>query len=285
MSFCGLMSLQAAQEGEKKVLIVNFGMHSNGLQVEHNFPTEDLVNALAEDPYFKSVEQLKIENWERASSVKPLISELIKNEKVQKSNYLIIIETESINLSRKGYKKTKITTDQEATNEQAEESEELNGKYVINLRIVEVNTGKVIYADKISQTKIECNEANEKVTMEQFFKKLEEDVLTELKTRILETFMPIRVARVYQQYAYLDRGVDTGLKLGMKLCVFIPSRPIVDSRTGEIIGDMEYCIGELKVIEVLPKNIRAQIVKYSRPIEVGFTCRTIFEPEDKKCSN
>jgi len=294
-----LSSLQGTEIGKKEILIVDFGMNARGLHIGSEFSkilnsekhssllTESLMNELAKDPYFKKVEQLKIENLRSEGDSKPLIAELLKNEKAKESEYLVVIEIEQIELSKKKDKRIKPTTNDETADGEVEEFEELKGRYVVNLKIVDVNTAKVIYADKVSQMEVECINEDEKMTMESFFKNLEKNLLKQLKTRIFETIRPIKVARVYQGYAYLERGgidMDASLKVGMKMGVFIPSRPSVDVKTGEIIGDMEYMIGELQIIEVLPKSLKVRIMKYSRPVEVGFICRRIFETENKKCS-
>lgn len=233
--------------------------------------TGKLIEGLDKELPFMDIERMQ--NGEKNNEKsKPLVV-LIKRGKIHGADYIAFGNIDLIELKKKKYEF-----------EELGQRDAFYGRYTVTLRIIDVNNEKVIYADKISQTEIECiNEDNISGEIA-FIKKLKDNILNQLIVRITETISPLRVLKAMDGYAYLENRQSTQLKRGMKVGVYIPSRPSTDKNTGEIIGDMEYLIAELKVIEVSPKEIRAQIIKYSRPIETGMIYRTIIEPENKSCS-
>lgn len=134
---------------------------------------------------------------------------------------------------------------------------------IINLRILEAKTSHLVYAKKLTITGPQDT--------------LSKLAICQITTILSETINPIKIDSIQGAYAFLNRGEGSNLHPGMKLQVFIPNASAVDLTTGEVLKDSEYPIAELKITEILPKLTKAQILRYSAPIEPGTLCRTIPE--------
>lgn len=264
-----------AEGAVRKKVVVDFGVKHNALQVGAEFSvvtgTEkasnllmaELIAALAKDSSLDVVEAVHSENLQSG----------VEKGKILGADYLVVGTIELMDVKKK---KHELKTSGEVV-------DEFSGHLVVNLRIVDVHTAQVIYADEVSQREIECINEHSKTTPSLFVDKLKETMIKQLATRISETIWPIKIAKLYGGYAYLDRGQGGNLQRGMKIGVFIPTRPITDPNTGEVVSNTEYLVGELKVTEILPKVTKAQIIKYTMPIEPGFICRTIIKSDNKNC--
>lgn len=281
--------INAQELPRKKIAIIDFGVNPQALSIGAEFSEsilkkekEMLTVALSEELTKSSLlEVLELDkNMEKGgSSSKPLIANFLEKGKLAGTDYLIFTNIEHIELGKKKQGKEIKAVEEEVK----EEVEEFRGRFVVNLRIVEVQTGQVIYADKMTQKAIECFNENSEGTALGFINSLEEATVRQLVVRIIETIRPIRISKIYQGYAYLDGGQDINLKRGTKMGVFISMRPIRDPQSDEIISDTEHMIGELKITEVFPKVAKAQIIKYGMPLELGYNCRTLLSSENNKC--
>lgn len=281
-----LLGVIEAQVAKKDVIIVDIRMKPEALVMGTEFFKSLDVNtvkgiSLSNDNLIQALKgflptfdiKSSPETPENNRSCKTLVSDLINNnEKIQQADYLICSDVNRIELQQKKH----------SFNSSDSPSNAFYGQYIISLRIVNLNTKKIVYADKISQTEIECIDQENKNQVS-FIQNLKENILNQLAIRISETIQPIKIVRIADGYAYLEYKEPMNLQKGMKLGVYIPTRPSIDSKTGEITGDTEHLIGELKIIDIVSKNIRAQILKYSRPLEAGMYSRIILETENVNC--
>lgn len=270
--------LSAEEVIKKKVAVVDFGVNPKALSIGAEFSevlsdkekgilTADLLAGLAKDSSLEVLEKID------SKTSRPVIANFLEKGKLLGADYLVFGNIDLLELQNK---KQAITVSDAVF-------DEFSGRFVVNLRIVDVHTGEVIYADKVTQSEIECLYEGSEATPLSFINTFVGTVVQQLVTRIRETIWPIKISKIYQGYAYLDRGQNSNLQRGTRMGVFIPMRPIRDSQTGEIMSDTEHLIGELKVTEVFSKTTKAQIIKHGMPIESGFICRMLISSENKRC--
>ena len=285
VSFLGVVSIAyPANIQKKKVAVLEFRSNSIDLIMGPGFSsfkwtpretsalTADLIYALANDPNFEVMdrERLKAIEKEQARTKRSLLS-LKEIGQVSGADYLIYGDIELVEANKRQYNfpSSGIKT------------EEFFGRFVINLRVVEVSSSKVIFAKKVSETAAETINKDTGASPLSFMNKLKEKAVRLLVSKISESISPIKVAAVKDGYAYLNRGEGSSLQPGMKMSVFLPCRAILDPDTGEALGNTEYLAGELKITEILPKLTKAQISYYSMPIEPGAVCRVAIQTHDE----
>lgn len=285
IAFLGLSLTLNAAEQKKTIAVLDFEVNSNALAIESGFSSEaekesslltsELIAALTKDSSFNVLERSyfkTLDEERRASGFS--ISNLSGKAKLLGIDYLIMGNIERFEAQKKRHHFTPSNI----------EIDEFLGHLAVNLRIIDTNASKVIYADKITEFDAECINEYSSNSPLLFMNTLKEFAVKQLMTRITETISPIQVTSIYGGYVYLNRGEDSSLKRGMKLQVFIPNDRSIDPDTGEVTGSTEYMVGELKVTKILPKVTKAQIIRYSMPIEVGAYCRTASnKSENKAC--
>lgn len=80
-----------------------------------------------------------------------------------------------------------------------------------------------------------------------------ETVAGQLANQLSDTVFPITVLRVQGKKLFINRGNDSGLKVGEKFVVFEPGEELVDPQTGESLGSAETEVGECTVSRINPK--------------------------------
>ena len=152
----------------------------------------------------------------------------------------------------------------------------------VDLRIVDVGTGKIIWTEagkgqaikKVSTVvglggRAGYDETLEGDALRAAIVKFVKNIIK----RIDETIWSCYVAEVDNDKIYLDAGKESNLELGTKLKVVRPGKTITSPQTGLVIGTTEEPIGEIKVIEYFGDN--GSIAKYisgSMPVK-GDICK------------
>jgi curli biogenesis system outer membrane secretion channel CsgG len=130
-------------------------------------------------------------------------------------------------------------------------------KCTVDIRVVDVETGQVLYADSGSGlarkhsggvlglgTRAGHDETLEGEALRAAIVKFVNNIVTQVSKKPWSC----RVADVDGSSVYLNAGNDSNLPVGQKLTAYRVGRPIKDPTSGLVIGNTEEKIGELKVV-------------------------------------
>lgn len=279
------LCLSPAHAKKKTVAVLDFKVNSNALIIgpklsdyttrekETNLLTADLITALVKDPTFDVVERSQLDALQKEGQLRTSsVFDLSGKGKAVGADYIVMgnIELIEAQKTRKQFKSSGI------------EMKAFVARYIVNLRIVDVRTAKIIYADKVTQESTMRYTNESQFSPLKFMNEAKERTVYQLVNVISESISPMKIAKVDGAYAYINRGEGSRLKRGMELRVYLPNSTVTDPDTGEEIGHSEYKIADLRVVEVFPKMTKAQIVRYTMPIEPGAICRVSFESYDSE---
>ncbi len=130
-------------------------------------------------------------------------------------------------------------------------------------RIADAHTGAIISSEKIAiNTKIKG------VTdRTQIISKMINDYSTQSVAKILTRLYPIKVmGSSADGTVYLNRGADSGLKVGEQFNVMRPGEVLIDPDTGESFGSAESKVASIKITEVEGARSRAKLLSGSKPV-------------------
>jgi len=130
-------------------------------------------------------------------------------------------------------------------------------KCTVDIRVVDAETGQVLYADSGSGlgkkhsggvfglgTRTGYDETLEGEALRAAIVKFTNNIVVQVEKKPWSC----RVADVDGQNIYLNAGSESGIKLGTKMIVLRAGRVIKDPTTGLVIGNAEDRIGEMKVV-------------------------------------
>jgi curli biogenesis system outer membrane secretion channel CsgG len=129
-------------------------------------------------------------------------------------------------------------------------------KCTVDIRVVDAETGQVLYADSGSGlatkhtggvlglgTRAGYDETLEGDALRAAIVKFTNNIVEQVEKKPWSC----RVADVDGQNIYLNAGSDSGIPIGMKMLVFRSGKEIRDPTSGLVIGNAETQIGEMKV--------------------------------------
>jgi len=129
-------------------------------------------------------------------------------------------------------------------------------KCTVDIRVVDVETGQILYADSGSGlarkhtggflglgTRAGYDETLEGEALRAAIVKFVNNIVDQVSKKPWSC----RVADVDAQSIYLNAGHDSGLPIGQKLTAYHLGREIKDPSSGLVIGNTEEKVGELKV--------------------------------------
>lgn len=82
-----------------------------------------------------------------------------------------------------------------------------------------------------------------------------------LANQLSDTIFPITVIQVKGKRVWVNRGNDSGMKMGERFIVFEPGEDLIDPQTGENLGSAEMEVGEAKVTRINPKVTVLEVTK------------------------
>ena len=95
-----------------------------------------------------------------------------------------------------------------------------------------------------------------------------------LANKVADAIFPMQIVSVKGKKIWVNRGDDSGMKLGDVFEVFEPGEELVDPQTGESLGSTETEVGTAKVSRVNPKVTVLDIVTGdASAIQAGFILR------------
>ncbi len=155
----------------------------------------------------------------------------------------------------------------------------------LNLRIVEVKTGRVIAQESLRQEMQSTDipaQSRLNWTDADYDNAFLEKVSVAAGNRLLERIDPIRVAAVDDSGVYLTRGSGAGVFPGMLFVVYNPGREIIHPVTKRKLGVAEEKAAGIEVVQVVPDMSIARIAgKVLAPIKEGAICRSIEASEQE----
>ncbi len=145
-------------------------------------------------------------------------------------------------------------------------------------RIVDVHTGAIISSEKII-----IKEKIKGITdSTQIISQLITQYSTKSVAKIVSRLYPIKVmGSAADGTVYLNRGADSGLKVGEQFIVMRPGQALIDPDTGQSFGQAESKIATIQITDVEGARSRAQILSGSDPVS-GDILRKSSKPIKKK---
>lgn len=142
-----------------------------------------------------------------------------------------------------------------------------NAKMVVDVRLVETETSKIVAAEaaRVELVKKALSPAGAPIgvpadMMEDLYRKLVDDITVIVMDRIY----PIKVASAEGGTVYLNRGTGGGFDVGAQFTVYETGKEITDPDTGAVIGLSETPVAVVRVTEVLAKLSKAEVVEWKR---------------------
>lgn len=130
-------------------------------------------------------------------------------------------------------------------------------------RIADVHTGAIISSEKI----IINDKIKGIVDRTQVISQMVEKFSTRAIAQIVARLYPIKVMGAAPDGTiYLNRGADSGLKIGEQFVVKRQGQALIDPDTGQSFGQVESKIATVKIIEVEGARSRANIISGSEPM-------------------
>ncbi len=210
-------------------------------------------NQLTESDWVKSGEAGRIG--------KLLVADYLVIGHIDRHNYY----TKNINIALTGENKTDVM-----------------GDFGVRFRVVEVASGKIVFANTILK-KLIMNDIpyaeRKDMTPEDFRDRMYANVADTCGNAILAGIYPIKVASVTGEVVVLNRGRGAGIKKGDRLKVYSAGETVTDPDTGEVLGVEEAEIGEIEVTSVESKFTKAKIVTAISPFKRGAICRSAVKKE------
>ena len=82
-----------------------------------------------------------------------------------------------------------------------------------------------------------------------------------LANQLSDTIFPITVIQTKGNRIWVNRGNDSGMKMGERFIVFEPGEDLIDPQTGENLCSAEMEVGEAKVVRINPKVTVMEVTK------------------------
>ncbi len=148
------------------------------------------------------------------------------------------------------------------------------GKSNATVRIIDVHTGKTVSADKIALQRLLSDTADQ----QQVFNELIEQLSTKMVAGVINHIYPIKILGATPDgKIYINRGSDTGIKVGGRFTVARPGADLVDPDTGISFGKTETEVGVIEIQSVEVARAIANAVSGT-----GFAAGDILRPVPKK---
>lgn len=93
------------------------------------------------------------------------------------------------------------------------------------------------------------------------------EVAAQLANQLIDTVYPTTVLKVDSTGLWINRGANSGIRVGEAFSVYRPGDALVDPTTQENLGTTESLIGTAKIVRVNPKASVAQLVG-KQPVSV-----------------
>lgn len=129
---------------------------------------------------------------------------------------------------------------------------------VVDIALTEIERGSYAFTDQVN-----LNLQGEKgESVAQLVERAKKTVTEELLGKLMDELYPIMVIRGGTNDVLITVSKSPWFKLNQELDLYEQSdEPLIDPYTQEILGYDERLVGRVKIVQILPKHARAQIVK------------------------
>ncbi|MGR3310639.1 MAG: CsgG/HfaB family protein [Candidatus Brocadiales bacterium] len=153
---------------------------------------------------------------------------------------------------------------------------EARGRMVVNMRIVDVRSGKIVTAKKVNVIEVQKSSSRDPITPLSFMERLKEKTVNILVNEVVEGVFPTKIINVVGNQVFLNRGRGAFFRVGDIMKVYNLGEELIDPDTQESLGSTEIEVGRIKITEIQPKFSKAQIVEGQvELISKGAICRLI----------
>lgn len=162
------------------------------------------------------------------------------------------------------------------------ESKQQVAEATVDIRVVDVATGRIIYADSgKGATAQKSSSFLGMGTRAGYAENIEGDALRAAIVKFVKNIVSqidkrpwsCRVAEAAKGEIYLDAGQESGLKLGTTLTVYELGEEIRSPATGMVIGQKESQVGKIKVVDYFGENGSIAILIEGKAPIPGSLCK------------
>jgi hypothetical protein len=160
-------------------------------------------------------------------------------------------------------------------------SRKLTALIIVDMRIVDTRTSRVVSADKGEIRHEERSMHQSRVAIPlaaDFLDTVQRELATQLTIHTIDGVYPIKIVTITDGAVTLNRGEGGGLDAGQILDVYLAGEEIVDPDTGESLGFEEVKVGRIQVTEILPRFAKGMVLEARSPLPKGAICRKTKTP-------
>lgn len=244
---------------------------------ETNLFTAELITALVNTNKFNVIERDRMNTITKELKFgdpgEVLPGNAIKIGQLLRAEYFAMGKVEVIEVSQKKakvlYSKSKKAT--------------FYGNMVVNMEIVDTRTGKIVAAKKVNLQDVHSESAHGHTTLATFIDRLKEKTVQQLVGGILDVISPTKIIKVVDNKVFLTSGLEGIVKVDTIMNVYNVGNELIDPDTREALGVEEIQVGRIKITEIQPKYIMAQIIEGDAShILAGAICRLREGPSENK---
>ena len=249
----------------KRIAIIPFRLDkSNFLNQSNSFNANDLINLINNDltSYFVQTRKFTVLDRKFNKEIFDELSNLKNTKKIEErvkigqklfADFILIGEIYSFKIQEK--EKKFLTSDTVI--------KKRIGSMVLNYRILDVATNQIIYSDDYEK-ELDLSKISKKL---KYFTNL---VVEEIGPNIIDEIFPIMVENFDDNLLYLSQG-GKNIKLGDRFTLYkLTNKKIIDSYTGENLGNIKKEIGLVEIIETNSGYSIAKFVDGSQIIKINF---------------
>lgn len=165
----------------------------------------------------------------------------------------------------------KVTVESFAFGRSAQKIPNIDGKYkvsdnasiTLNVQILDTTKGTVTGAFPIKASASSGTTIRNGVggASRSILDKALERAAGNLANQLSDTIFPITVIQAKGKRIWVNRGNDSGMRMGERFIVFEPGEQLFDPQTGENLGSAEMEVGEAKVVRINPKVTVMEVIK------------------------
>ncbi len=165
----------------------------------------------------------------------------------------------------------KVTVESFAFGRSAQKIPNIDGKYkvsdnasiTLNVQILDTTKGTVTGAFPIKASASSGTTIRNGVggASRSILDKALERAAGNLANQLSDTIFPITVIQAKGKRIWVNRGNDSGMRMGERFIVFEPGEQLIDPQTGENLGSAEMEVGEAKVVRINPKVTVMEVIK------------------------
>lgn len=248
-------------------------------EMETNALTNKLVTALVKTRKFDVVERQKmdrlLEEMELGESGIAEPKAAVKMGKVLGADYFLLGEISHFT----------VLTEWKPVPYTQKTSRILTARIVVDMRIVDTRTSKIVAADTARVSHVEKTLVPGRVPglhpLDPELRDLvERELCEDLTLKTIDGIYPIKVISDGEgSTVSLNRGEGGGLERGAVLNVYAQGEAMVDPDTGEVLGYDEEKLGVIRVTEVLARLSKAEVLE-GGPFPRGAVCRRAPPPAE-----